>query len=316
MRSLMLLAAAFVFCGFHLSSAVLTGGAASSDVPNLVAVSAKPNTTTPHPTTTAHVTNTTKHVTTAHVTNTTTAQNTTTVYVTNTTTAQNTTTAYVTNTTTAQNTTTAHATRTVLPTLTPHFSLPNTGQYNVSLKNATCIKATIGIQLFVKQKAKDLYFNIPPDKTSVSGKCGDGASWIIFKFNSGFVNFTFVKDGKQYYVWEMSVALNAMNNLGTSYHGTVNHMKLFRTTLGYSYKCNSKQIVSFSTDSLHILIVNTQLQAFGVPGGKFGREQKCALDSKFIVPILFGISVFILIVAVIVVYLICRHRRFVGYQRI
>ncbi|XP_038672101.1 lysosome-associated membrane glycoprotein 3-like isoform X2 [Scyliorhinus canicula] len=312
MSILVLLASAFVFCGFHLSSAVLTEGAASSDVPNLVAVSAKPTTTTPHPTTTttphptttttphptttAHVTNTTKHVTTAHVTNATTV--------------------HVTNTTTAQNTTTAHATTTVLPTLTPHFSLPNTGQYNVSLKNVTCIKVTIGVQLSVKQKAKDLYFNIPPDETRVSGKCGDGASWIIFKFNSGFVNFTFVKDGKQYYVSEMSVALNAMNNLGTSYRGTVNHMKLFRTTLGYSYKCNSEQIVSFSTDSLHILIVNTQLQAFGVPGGKFGPVQKCALDSKFIVPILFGISVFILIVAVIVVYLICRRRRFVGYQRI
>ncbi|XP_078063167.1 lysosome-associated membrane glycoprotein 3 [Mustelus asterias] len=360
---------AIIVCGFRLSSAVLAEDAASSEMPNLVAMASNLTTMTTKPTTTAHVTNATKPTTTAHVTNatkpTTTAHVTnTTAHVTNTTkptttahvtnatahvtnttkptttahvtnatahvtnTTKPTTTAHVTNTTahvtnttthvtnTTKPTTTAHASTTVLPTMTPNFSLPETGYYNVSLKNAVCIKAAIGIQLIVKQKAKDLYFNIPPTKTAASGKCGNAASWIILKFNYGFVNFTFVKDGKQYYIREISVALNVLNNLGTSYHGTVNHMKLFPTKIGHSYKCISKQIVVFATDSLQILMVNTQLQAFDIPDGKFGEVNKCSLDSRFIMPILFGVSLFVLIAAVIIVYLICRHRRSVGYQRI
>ncbi|XP_041038789.1 lysosome-associated membrane glycoprotein 3 [Carcharodon carcharias] len=218
--------------------------------------------------------------------------------------------------TTAHSTTTIHALTTTLPTLVPNFSLPETGHYIVSIKNATCIKATIGIQLIVKQKAKDLYFNIPPAKTVTSGKCGNIASWIILKFNSGFVNFTFVKDVKQYYISEISVALDATNNLGTSYHGIVKHMKLFKTTVGYSYLCKSKQVVAFSTDSLQILTVNAQLQAFDIPGGKFGKVEECFLDSRFIVPIAFGVSLFVLIMVVIIVYLACRRRRLEGYQRI
>ncbi|XP_078420076.1 uncharacterized protein LOC144693851 isoform X2 [Cetorhinus maximus] len=413
MRSSVLMVA-LVLCGLHASSAVLAEAAASPDVPNMVAIIVKPNTTS-HPTTTPHVTKATAHTphvtkatahtphvtkatahtphvtkatahtphvtkatahtphvtnatahtphvtnatahtphvtnatartphvtnataSTPHVTNATastphvTNATASTPHVTNATastphvTNATASTPHATNTTahtphatnaTTNYTTTIHALTTLLPTLVPIFSLPETGHYIVSIKNTTCIKATIGIQLIVKQKAKDLYFNIPPAKTVTSGKCGNIASWIILKFNSGFVNFTFVKDVKQYYISEISVALDATNNLGTSYHGNVNHMKLFKTTVGCSYKCKSKQYVAFSTDSLQILTVNTQLQAFDIPGGKFGKVEECFLDSRFIVPIIFGISLFVLIIVVIIVYLVCRRRRLEGYQRI
>ncbi|GCC23209.1 lysosome-associated membrane glycoprotein 3 isoform X2 [Chiloscyllium punctatum] len=267
------------------SYAALEEDAALPYMPSTMTSIVKPNTTTPHPTTTTRVTNTTAQ--TVHVTN-----------------------------TTATNLSTTHVLTTVPPTLTPNFSLPETGQYNVSIKNAICIKATLGIQLFVKEHSEDFYFNIPPAKTVASGKCGNLASWIILKFNSGFVNFTFVNDGKHYYVSEISVALNTMKNLEKNYLGTVKNIKLFKTTLGNSYKCKSKQVVDISANSLWILLVNTQLQAFDITGGKFGKVEECFLDYRIIVPICFGVSLFVLIIIVIVVYLYYRRRRFAGYQRI
>ncbi|XP_067898434.1 lysosome-associated membrane glycoprotein 3-like isoform X2 [Heterodontus francisci] len=308
MKSLVLVVT-LVLCGLHAS-------AASPDVPNLVVMMVKPNITTMHPTKTAHVTNTTTtNHTTAHVTNTTTPHPTKTAHVTNATTTNHTT-AHVTNTTTTNHTTTMHALTTLLPTLSPNFSMPETGQYNVSIKNTMCIKAAIGLQFIVKQKANDLYFNIPPAKTVASGKCGNTTSWIRLKFNSGFVNFTFVQDGKQYYISEISVALQSMTNLDKSYHGRVTNMQLFKTTLGHSYTCKRQQVVAFSTDSLQLLTVNTQLQAFGIPGGKFGQEEECFSNYRYIVPIIFGVGLFLLIICTIIVYLVCRHRRIAGYQRI
>ncbi|XP_048397637.1 lysosome-associated membrane glycoprotein 3 isoform X2 [Stegostoma tigrinum] len=217
---------------------------------------------------------------------------------------------------TAQTLSTTHVLTTVPPTLTPNFSLPETGQYNVSIKNVICIKARLGIQLFVKENAEDLHFNVPPAKTVVSGKCGNTASWIILKFNLGFVNFTFVKDGEHYYVSEISVALNTMKNLEKSYSGAMKNVKLFKTTLGHSYKCKSQQFLPISPNSLWILLVDTQLQAFDVTGGNFGKMEECFLDYRIIVPIFFGVSVFVLIIVIIIVYLYYRHRRFAGYQRI
>ncbi|XP_048460697.1 lysosome-associated membrane glycoprotein 3 isoform X2 [Rhincodon typus] len=222
---------------------------------------------------------------------------------------------HVTN-TTAQTLSTTHVLTTVPPTLTPSFSLPETGQYNVSIKNVICIKARLGIQLIVKENAEDLYFNIPPAKTVASGKCGNIASWIILKFNLGFVNFTFMKDGKHYYISEISVDLNTMKNLEKSYSGTMKNVKLFQTTLGHSYKCKSRQIVDISPNSLWILLVDTQLQAFDVTGGNFGEVEECFLDYRIIVPICFGVSLFVLIIIIIIMYLYYRRQRFAGYQRI
>uniref|UniRef100_UPI00398F0036 lysosome-associated membrane glycoprotein 3 isoform X2 n=1 Tax=Pristiophorus japonicus TaxID=55135 RepID=UPI00398F0036 len=316
MRSLVLVAT-LAFYGLCTSSAVSAEGAVSTDAPNIVAVIAVLNTTTTRPTTAKPNTTTTRRPTTAHVTNMTTTNHTTTMHaVTNTTTTNHTTTAHVTNTTTTNHTTTMHAVTTVLPTLSPNFSLPITGNYSVSTKNTICIKAAIGIQLIVKQKAKDMYFNIPPKETVTSGECGNVASWINLKFNSGFVNFTFVKDGNQYYINEISVALHSVNNLDGSYASTVKNMKLFKTTLGHAYKCKSRQVVAFPTDSLQIVVVDTLLQAFGVPGGKFGKVEECFMDYKIIVPIIFGVALFVLIIIIIILCLIYRHRRVAGYQRI
>ncbi|XP_067851323.1 lysosome-associated membrane glycoprotein 3-like isoform X2 [Heptranchias perlo] len=347
MRNLVLVAALALY-GLYTSYAVSAEGVASADAPNLVAMIAttttRPTTTahvtattTTRPTTTAHVTATTttrptttattttrptttattatRPTTTAHVTNLTTTRPTTTAHVTNLTTTRPTT-AHVTNMTTTNHTTTMHTLTTVLPTLSPNCSLPKTGHYNVSIKNTTCIKAAIGIQLIIKQNGKDMYFNVPLAETVASGKCGNVASWIILKFNSGFVNFTFVKDGNQYYISEISVALRSMNNLGSYYHGMVKNVKLFTTTLGHAYRCKSKQVVALSPNSLQILIVDTQLQAFDIPGGKFGKVEDCYMDHRFIVPIIFGVALFVLIIIVIIVYLACRHRRAMGYQRI
>ncbi|XP_043558276.1 lysosome-associated membrane glycoprotein 3 isoform X1 [Chiloscyllium plagiosum] len=295
MKCLVLIAVLVPLC-LCASYAALEEDAALPYMPSTMTSIVKPNTTTSHPTTTTRVTNATAQTT--RVTNVT-AQ---TTRVTN---------------TTATNLSTTHVLTTVPPTLTPNFSLPETGQYNVSIKNAICIKATLGIQLFVKEHTEDFYFNIPPAKTVASGKCGNLASWIILKFNSGFVNFTFVNDGKHYYVSEISVALNTMKNLEKNYLGTVKNIKLFKTTLGHSYKCKSKQVVDISANSLWILIVNTQLQAFDITGGKFGKVAKCEMDAESkLIPALVGIALTGLILTVIIIYTIDRRQKFQEYEAI
>lgn len=275
------------------------------------------NTTTVHNTTTAHVTNTTKHHTTPmHVTNTTAANHTTPMHVTNTTVANHTTPAYVTNTTTANHTTTMHPLTTVLPTLSPNSSLPITGHYNVTTKNATCIKITSGIQLIVIAKPKNMYFNIPPVTTVSSGKCGNVAPWINLNFEGGFLYFTFGQDGNNYYISEISATLHSTNNLGNTYTGIIKNMKLFHTKLGHSYKCKSKQVVAFSTNTLQVLLIDTQLQAFNIPGGTFGKAEECFLDYRYVLPVAFGVVLAGVIILIIIVYLICRRRQAAGYQRI
>ncbi|XP_078266328.1 lysosome-associated membrane glycoprotein 3 isoform X2 [Rhinoraja longicauda] len=274
------------------------------------------NMTTANHTTPAHVTNmtTANHTTPAHVTNTTTANHTTPAHVTNTTTANYTTPVHVTNTTTANYTTTMHPT--VLPTLSPNSSLPLTGNYNVTSKNATCIKLASGIQLIVIAKPKNMYFNILPEETVTSGNCGSVVPWINLNFHAGFLNFTFGQDGNHYYISEISTVLHSTNNLGNTYNGIVMNMKLFHTKLGHSYKCKSKQVVAFSTNTLQVLMINTQLQAFNIPGGTFGRAEECFLDYKYVLPVAFGVVLGLLIIIIIIVYLICRRRQAAGYQRI
>ncbi|XP_059800895.1 lysosome-associated membrane glycoprotein 3 isoform X2 [Hypanus sabinus] len=238
------------------------------------------NTTFANHTTTVPVTNATSanHTTIASVTNTTFANHTTTVPVTNATSANHTTMAPVTNTTAAKHNITS--TPTELPTLSPTVTFPVTGFYNVSLKNTLCIKMAIGIQLIVGTKSKNLYFNVPPSRTTVSGKCGNTTTWINLQFNYGFVNFTFRKDGKQYYISEIRVTLHSANNMDKTYHGIAKNMELFNAELGHSYKCKSKRVVHFSTDSLQILMVNTQVQAFNISGGTFGKGSQTVLPDE------------------------------------
>ncbi|XP_062901740.1 lysosome-associated membrane glycoprotein 3 isoform X2 [Mobula hypostoma] len=274
------------------------------------------NTTAANQTATVPVTDVTtaNHTTTVPVTNVTAANHTTTVPVTNTTAANHTTTVPVTNTTAAKHNTTS--TPTVLPTLSPTATIPVTGFYNVSLKNTICIKMAIGIQLIVATKSENLYFNVPPSKTVVSGKCGNVTAWINLQFNSGFVNFTFEKDGNQYYISGIRVTLHSTNNLDKTYHGIADNIKLFNAELGHSYKCKSKRVVPFSTDSLQILMVNTQVQAFNISGGMFGKAEECFVDYKSVLPIIFGVALAVLIIITVVVYLLSRRTRAAGYQRI
>ncbi|XP_072897338.1 lysosome-associated membrane glycoprotein 3 isoform X2 [Hemitrygon akajei] len=295
----------------------------TTTVPVTSATSANHTTTVPvtsatsaNHTTTVPVTNATSanHTTTVPVTNATSANHTTTVPVTNATSANHTTMAPVTNTTAAKHNTTS--TPTELPTLSPTVTFPVTGFYNVSLKNTLCIKMAIGIQLIVGTKSKNLYFNVPPSRTTVSGKCGNTTTWINLQFNYGFVNFTFRKDGKQYYISEVRVTLHSTNNLDKTYHGIAKNMELFNVELGHSYKCKSKRVVHFSTDSLQILMVNTQVQAFNISGGIFGKAEECYVDYKSVLPIVFGVVLAVLIVIMIAVYLIGRRFQAAGYQRI
>nr|XP_054101368.1 lysosome-associated membrane glycoprotein 3 isoform X6 [Callithrix jacchus] len=97
------------------------------------------------------------------------------------------------------------------PTLAPQPTSAKTGTYQVLNGSRLCIKAEMGIQLIVQDKESVFsprrYFNIDPNITQASGNCGTRKSNLLLNFQGGFVNFTFTKDEKSYYISEVGAYL-------------------------------------------------------------------------------------------------------------
>eukprot|EP00062_Callorhinchus_milii_P021619 gi/632978532/ref/XP_007905965.1/ PREDICTED: lysosome-associated membrane glycoprotein 3 isoform X2 [Callorhinchus milii] len=201
----------------------------------------------------------------------------------------------------------------VVPTSSPTPSSPETGHYNVSQGAAPCIMAQLGVQLVIKGKTEDLYFNVPPRSTEAAGQCGQHLSWIMLKFSGGFVNFTFVKDGAQYYVSEITAALRSKDG---DYTGSMAGLKLFGASVGHSYRCQSEQVVSLLGGLLQIHTFHTWLQAFNIKDGKFGSVDQCMMFYSFLVPVMIGMILLILLVSMFTWWVFFRYFRSVGYQRI
>nr|XP_033814353.1 lysosome-associated membrane glycoprotein 3 isoform X2 [Geotrypetes seraphini] len=294
-------------------------------------------TTTPTANTTrSHVTgNTTQHnlsiatttptanTTLSHVTGNTTQHN---LSIATTTPTANTTHSHITGNTTPHNhsivTTTPAANITVLttretvgPTLSPIPSPPPVLNYSVKWPNssAICIQASMGLELIVLSSNKEQYFNIERDGTTSTGTCGEDKSNLNITFNKGFIGITFEKSEDSYYISEIE-ALLKLSPQGVLYYGKKTNQQLFKTWLGYSFKCASKQTVMLA-DSLQFRTIKTQLQAFSINDNKFGKVSECLADHNT-VAIAVGLTVVILIVLSLIIYGIYIKRKSDGYQRI
>ncbi|XP_019388329.1 PREDICTED: lysosome-associated membrane glycoprotein 3 [Crocodylus porosus] len=211
--------------------------------------------------------------------------------------------------------TTPATTAAVPPTLAPHPSSPQTGNYSVSDGEMTCVLAVMGLGLIVRNTVKRNvgYFNIDPNMTQISGTCVVEESVITISFNGGAIRFTFGKKDAEYYVSELEANLEIPNE--GSWKKTVSK-PMFTTKLGDSFKCLSKQTLDLD-DHFQMIIVNMQLQAFKIVDNKFGKEEECPLDrNKKTVPVIVALSILAIVVIALITILIARRKTNRGYERI
>uniref|UniRef100_A0A8C7B9N3 Lysosome-associated membrane glycoprotein 3 n=1 Tax=Neovison vison TaxID=452646 RepID=A0A8C7B9N3_NEOVI len=222
-------------------------------------------------------------------------------------------------TTAAHNTThkASPAPATTGPTLAPRPSSAKTGMYQVLNGSRLCIKAEMGIELTVQDTesvfSPQRYFNIDPNTTQASGKCGSRKSNLLLNFQGGFVNFTFTKDENSYYISEVRAYLTVANP-EKIYQGMKSSVVMFETVVGHSFKCVSEQSIQLSTH-LQLKTMNVQYQAFDFEDDHFGNVDECSSDYTIVLPVI-GAIVLGLCAVGLIVYGIRLRRESSGYQRI
>ncbi|XP_073929766.1 lysosome-associated membrane glycoprotein 3 isoform X2 [Castor canadensis] len=201
------------------------------------------------------------------------------------------------------------------PTLAPQPSSVKIGTYRVLNGSRLCIKAEMGIELIVQEElvfSPPRYFNINPNVTHASGKCGSRKSNLLLSFQGGCVNLTFTKEENSYYISEMGAYLT-ISNPEKTYQGMKNAV-MFETVVGHSFKCVSEQSLQLSSQ-LQLKTMNVQLQAFDFEGDGFGNVDECSSDYTIVLPVIGAIVVGLCIVG-LGVYIIRLRRQPSGYQRI
>ncbi|XP_069328971.1 lysosome-associated membrane glycoprotein 3 [Eulemur rufifrons] len=203
------------------------------------------------------------------------------------------------------------------PTLAPQPSSAKTGTYQVLNGSRLCIKAEMGIELIVQDKesvfSPQRYFNIEPNATQASGNCGSQKSNLLLNFRGGFVNLTFTKDEKSYYISEVGAYLT-VSTAETAYQGLKGALVLFETVVGHSFRCVSEQSLQLSAQ-LQLKTMNVQLQAFDFEDDHFGNVDECSSDYTIVLPVIGAIVVGLFLVGM-GVYKIRLRCQSSGYQRI
>ncbi|XP_012592413.2 lysosome-associated membrane glycoprotein 3 isoform X1 [Microcebus murinus] len=205
------------------------------------------------------------------------------------------------------------------PTLAPQPSSAKTGTYQVLNGSRLCIKAEMGIQLIVQDKesvfSPQRYFNIEPNATQASGNCGSQKSNLLLNFPGGFVNLTFTKEEKSYYISKAGAYLT-VSNPETIYQGLKGSLVLFETVVGHSFRCVSEQSLQLSAQ-LQLKTMNVQLQAFDFEDDHFGNADECFSDrNRREVPVAMGLSVSGLLVILLTACLVARKRPSRGYEHL
>ncbi|XP_027627221.1 lysosome-associated membrane glycoprotein 3 [Tupaia chinensis] len=205
------------------------------------------------------------------------------------------------------------------PTLAPRPSSAKIGVYQVLNGSRLCIKAELGIQLIVQDKeaasSPQRYFNIEPNATRASGNCGSRKSNLLLHFQGGFVNLTFAKGEKSYYISEVGAHLT-VSSPEKAYQGRKSAVVMFETVVGHSFKCVSEQSIQLSAH-LQLKTTNVQLQAFDFEEGGFGNADECLSDrNRRDVPVALGLSITGLLVVLLTACLVARRKPSRGYQRI
>ncbi|XP_062865480.1 lysosome-associated membrane glycoprotein 1a [Trichomycterus rosablanca] len=223
--------------------------------------------------------------------------------------------------------TTTVATTTVAPTTLPPSptppSKPDTGTYNITTGNATCLLAKMGLQLNVTYDSKSQnktvqgIVNMQPNKTSYSGSCENDTAILLLKEELTNLSFTFKLNAttKKYHLSAVNVSAR-WPDMKAPFSTSNSSLMEMPGTLGHSYMCSPEQTVSV-VDTFSLNTFQVQVQPFGVQNNKFGSAEECPMQKdNMLVPIIVGACLAGLVLIVLVAYLIGRKRSRAGYQTI
>lgn len=204
-------------------------------------------------------------------------------------------------------------TTTLTPTSIP-VPTPTVGNYTISNGNATCLLATMGLQLNITEEKVPFIFNINPATTNFTGSCQPQTAQL--RLNNSqikYLDFIFaVKNEKRFYLKEVNVNMYLAN--GSAFHVSNNNLSFWDAPLGSSYMCNKEQVVSVSR-TFQINTFNLKVQPFNVTKGEYSTAQECSLDDDTIlIPIIVGAGLSGLIIVIVIAYLIGRRKTYAGYQ--
>lgn len=210
-------------------------------------------------------------------------------------------------------TTVPSPTTTLTPTSIP-VPTPTVGNYTISNGNATCLLATMGLQLNITEEKVPFIFNINPATTNFTGSCQPQTAQL--RLNNSqikYLDFIFaVKNEKRFYLKEVNVNMYLAN--GSAFRVSNNNLSFWDAPLGSSYMCNKEQVVSVSR-TFQINTFNLKVQPFNVTKGEYSTAQECSLDDDTIlIPIIVGAGLSGLIIVIVIAYLIGRRKTYAGYQ--
>ncbi|KAJ7319768.1 hypothetical protein JRQ81_019279 [Phrynocephalus forsythii] len=227
-----------------------------------------------------------------------------------------------------RSTTVAPATTTHIPATTsqapsPAKKDPDVGHYNVSGAHGICLLAAMGLQVNVTYSTKNesitsQVFNFPQNG-SYSGSCDNDTVTLNLVSGSTTLRFQFVQNAStdKYFLQGLGVNISLPSEAkGNRIAADNNTLSALKATVGKSYRCVAEESVWISGNA-SVNLFNVQVQAFKIPGGKFGSVEECQMDeNNMLIPIIVGAALAGLVLIVLIAYLIGRKRSHAGYQTI
>uniref|UniRef100_A0ABM5FZ87 Lysosome-associated membrane glycoprotein 1 n=1 Tax=Pogona vitticeps TaxID=103695 RepID=A0ABM5FZ87_9SAUR len=219
--------------------------------------------------------------------------------------------------------TTSHIPTTTSLAPSPSTKDPDVGHYNVSGSHGICLLASMGLQVNITYSTKNETINSQvfnfPQNPSYSGSCDNNTVTLNLISGSTSLRFQFVQNAStdKYFLQGLSMNTSLPSEAkGNKISAGNNSLSALKATIGKSYRCVAEENVWIS-ENASVNIFNVQVQAFKIPGDKFGSVEECQLDeNNMLIPIIVGAALAGLVLIVLIAYLIGRKRSHAGYQTI
>nr|XP_061832319.1 lysosome-associated membrane glycoprotein 2-like [Nerophis lumbriciformis] len=205
------------------------------------------------------------------------------------------------------------------PVLQPSQVLPQIGTYTLAKPGGElCVKATLGAQYIVTLKKKRWFYNLDPSEVLSSGYCHKETAVLslTLRNDAASLQFHFKKEKNIFYVTKLTASVSprplCLGCANKTYSGLVEHDRLFAASFGQSFGCKSANVLHTSSE-MSLRLVPLQVQAFSVPGGRYGEDVECLADlNKRVLPIVLGAVVIGLLLISALTFLLVRDRH--GYD--
>ncbi|XP_057709972.1 macrosialin [Corythoichthys intestinalis] len=200
------------------------------------------------------------------------------------------------------------------PTPPDHLSA---GDYRLLKNNSVCVMAHAALQIRLQTSKASGTFAVQPNKTRAVGECRENGANLTLVFPEGFVTFLFNKSTEENigYVHTLTFRLVYPLSTASGQFSASNHsLRVLSAKIGHSYSCRSDSF--YMGNGLYLDVKDDRVQAFDFSkSNEFGVPDLCAADRPdYGVAIGVGVTLLVLILAVVAIYLLGRRRRTDGYQ--